>query len=176
MPNNKKPIIGFHGVLSDFKINFELLQQIIKQCPDLNFVIIGDEREGQKNNSLLKIAQLKNVYMLGHKPYDIIPSYIVHFDVALMPSTINDYTNAMFPMKYYEYVAACVPVVTTEIAFVKSLKKPPKFGTTMDELVELTRLALKEESISLSVSDNLIGDNTWQHRFEKMMAIVARCK
>lgn len=174
MPQDNKPIIGFHGVLSDFKINFELMYGVIKQCPDLNFVMIGEEREGQKNKIVQEIAQLSNVYMLGYKHYNSLPSYLAHFNVALMPSVINDYTNGMFPMKYYEYLAACVPVVTTEAAFVKTLKTPPKVGRTVDEISTLLRLGLKEGSLSRLASDTLIGDNTWQRRFEKMMTIISK--
>lgn len=174
MPQDKKPVIGFHGVLSDFKINFELMHQIIKQCPDLNFVIIGEEREGQKDKIVQHIAQLKNVYMLGHKHYNVLPSYLAHFDVALMPSIINNYTDGMFPMKYYEYLAACLPVVTTDASFVKTLESPPKVGTTSDEMIALIRLSLKEGPLPLFVSDTLIGNNTWQRRFERMMTIISK--
>ena len=174
LPDDNKPIIGFHGVLSDFKINFELLYQITKRCEDLNFVIIGEEREGQKNKILKDIAQLSNVFMLGHKHYDSIPKYLAHFDVALMPSIMNDYTNGMFPMKYYEYLAACLPVVTTAASFVNTLETPPKVGTTADEIITQIRLSLKEGRLSRSTSDRLISDNTWEHRFEKMMMIISK--
>ena len=38
-----------------------------------------------------------------------------------MPMSLNTYTDSMFPMKYFEYVAALVPVVCTPLEFLKHI-------------------------------------------------------
>ncbi len=35
--------------------------------------------------------------------------------MGLIPARINDYTSAMFPMKFFEYLAAGLPVVATPL-------------------------------------------------------------
>ena len=52
LPSGHRKIIGYHGALSDYKINAELFWDVINLNPDWDFVIIGDEREGQSNSTL----------------------------------------------------------------------------------------------------------------------------
>jgi glycosyltransferase involved in cell wall biosynthesis len=61
------------------------------------------------------LAALDNVHLLGPRPYAELPACLRGLDVALLPLRLNDYTRAMFPMKFFEYLAAGRPVVATAI-------------------------------------------------------------
>lgn len=169
---NGKPIVGYHGALSNFKIDLSLLLDLVTICHDLNFVIIGDEREGQSDTVLTKLKACHNVYMLGYKPYTEIPQYLCHFDVALLPLKKNKYTNGMFPMKYYEYIAALVPVVSTNAGFIDNLDIKPRTGDDPDELRQVILETLSEGKLSTEQSNAIIGDNTWAQRTSKMLSIM----
>ena len=56
---------------------------------------------------------LKNVHLLGEQPYAVLPSYLHQFDVACIPFLRNSLTEATNPVKFYEYLSAGKPVVST---------------------------------------------------------------
>src|SRR5262249_51154926 len=110
-----RPRLGYVGVLSDFKIDFELIERAAALSPAWQFVFIGDEREGQGSAAIARLRARPNVHFLGWRPYALLPKYLRGIDVALLPQRLNDYTRAMFPMKYFEYLAAGKPVVATPL-------------------------------------------------------------
>ena len=62
-----------------------------------------------------ELRTLPNVHLLGQRPYASLPAYLKGFQVGLLPLGFNDYTQAMFPMKFFEYLAAGLPVVASAI-------------------------------------------------------------
>ena len=168
-PDDGKPVVGFHGVLSDFKIDFELLFTLASTRQDWNFVLIGDQREGQDNKVLARLKSLNNVYALGYKKYEVLPIYLAHFNVAIMPILQNEYTQSMFPMKYYEYIAACVPVVTTKSDFVNSLRHNISVGSDYHQVEILLEQCIRNGKYSIKQSDKMVGGNNWDQRFQLML-------
>ena len=49
------------------------------------------------------------------KPYSHLPRFLAAFQCAWLPLQCNAYTRAMFPMKFFEYLFAGLPVVSTRI-------------------------------------------------------------
>lgn len=109
------PKIGFIGAISSYKLNFNLIKEVAELNPSLNFIFIGQIGEGDPNTNVEELMQINNILFLGPKPYDILPNYLKGFDVCLLPNNINEYTKNMFPMKFFEYMAAGKPVVMTEL-------------------------------------------------------------
>lgn len=167
-----EPRLAYVGALSDFKVDFELLDTLAATNPQWSLVLIGDEREGQQNATLARMVQRSNVYLLGHRPYWQLPNYLRGIRVGLLPTLVNDYTRSMFPMKYFEYLAAGLPVVSTPLEFAKETNTP--------------WLAVADGSVAYAVAINnqlqhhpkaeaalsLINDNTWTTRLEKMLGIL----
>jgi glycosyltransferase involved in cell wall biosynthesis len=54
-----------------------------------------------------------NLYILGMRPYSQLPEYLAGFDVALIPFKEGPLTQAVNPVKLFEYAAAGVPIVAT---------------------------------------------------------------
>lgn len=169
MPPAGKPVIGFHGALSDFKINFELLADLAAQHRAWNFVIVGDEREGQSNKFWARLQSLPNVFALGYRSYEDLPPYVANFDVALIPFLQNAYTAGMFPMKYYEYIATGVRVVTTPVDFVFTLDHEVLFSDTLSGIEAHIEAALQKGRLTDSEADDIIGENTWDARLSQML-------
>ncbi len=139
-----EPRLCYHGVLSDFKVDFQLLLDCAKRNPQWSWVFIGEEREGQKSATLDELATLANVYFLGYRSYKQLPDYLRGMQVGLLPSLINNYTRSMFPMKFYEYLAAGLPVISTPLDF------------TRDELPRL-KIAVGCNAFGKAIEDQLRG-------------------
>ena len=165
-----EPRLGYHGVLSDFKIDFRLLLESARMRPDWQWVFIGAEREGQKSPLITELAELPNVHFLGYRAYQVLPDYLRGIQVGLLPSLINDYTRSMFPMKYYEYLAAGIPVASTRIAFTESQLEAIEIAEGTVEFINAISIQINRGKFSKEQAGALVNSNTWQGRTLKMVS------
>lgn len=163
------PRLVYHGVLSDFKVDFQLLIDVATLNPDLNLVILGEEREGQQSELLSELREISNVYLLGYKSYKELPHYLRGMDVGLLPTKINQYTRSMFPMKYYEYLSAGLPVVSTPLLFSESVTDGMLIAQNSTEFSHVIRQQVKNGRLTLDQAIVYVGENTWKSRTEKML-------
>ncbi len=138
------PRLGFVGAVSGYKLDLELLARLARHRPDVQLVLIGRVGEGDPGTDLQLFQGLINVHLLGPRPYEQLPDYLRGFDLALLPSPINAYTRSMFPMKFFEYVAAGVPVVATDLP-------------ALQDQAHLAQLCSDTESF-LTAVDRLLAD------------------
>jgi glycosyltransferase involved in cell wall biosynthesis len=164
-----EPRLGYHGVLSDFKIDFQLLLDAARLKPEWSWVFIGDEREGQKSPLVAELAKLPNVHFLGYRSYNDLPSYLRWIQVGLLPSLINEYTRSMFPMKYFEYLAAGVPVVSTPLAFSQYINSGLMIASLPVDFILAIQTQLSNGRFDKRHVELLVSDNTWSARMSKML-------
>ena len=173
-----EPRIGYIGVLSDFKVDFDLLYNIAIIKKSWQIILIGEEREGQSDQNLKKLSKLKNVHLLGRKSYGELPSYLRYINVGLLPTKLNSYTKYMFPMKYFEYIASGVPVVSTSLDFLsnESNKKGIYIAHDLPSFIEGVEKQLFEGRLDREASVMGVGDNTWDGRLNKMLEKISVIK
>jgi UDP-galactopyranose mutase len=164
------PRLGFFGVV-DERMDLDLLEAVADMRPDLHFVIIGP---------VVKIDPLTlpirpNIHWLGKKRYDELPSYIAHWDVAIMPFARNDATRFISPTKTLEYLAAGKPVVSTSIHDVVHPYGEEGFVRIADSPSEFTAAA----SAALAPNDPRAGDReamlartSWDDTWARMNALL----
>ncbi len=133
-------------------------------------MLIGKVGEGQPETSMAKLLDIANIHLLGPKDYKKLPDYLHYFDICTIPTPVNDYTNSMFPMKFYEFMAAGKPIVARNIDSLKELKDAHYSYSTPSEFVEQIDLALNNGIKDSSLCDKLAKENTWEVRLEKMLA------
>lgn len=167
------PRLAYVGALSDFKVDFPLLEQVAIAHPQWQMVLIGEEREGQADPRLASLAQLPNVHRLGHRPYQRLPDYLRGMDVGLLPTRINDYTRSMFPMKYFEYLAAGMPVVSTPLEFTRRHAQGLAIGADAAGFAEAIAAQMRRGRLTDAEVAAFVGENTWSHRLDKMLSHVA---
>ncbi|MFK5947341.1 MAG: glycosyltransferase [Methylococcales bacterium] len=168
----KKPIIGFVGAISSYKVDFDLLSFIAKARPDWSIVLIGKIGEGDPDTDVTSL-EFDNIHFLGPRAYEKLPAYLKGFDVAMIPVVLNDYTHAMFPMKFFEYLAAGNRVISTDIDSLKSYGDYLYIASSYDEFVS----GIDEILSSKDDSDRenrlaLARQNTYKTRTEKMLAVM----
>jgi glycosyltransferase involved in cell wall biosynthesis len=167
-----RPRLAYVGVLSDFKIDLELVEHAVAQRPDWHVVFIGDEREGQNSSAIARLKTCSNVHFLGWKPYAQLPSYLRGIDVALLPQRINDYTRAMFPMKYFEYLAAGRPVVATPLPALAEFSALHRQANTPEAFLDVIGSAL-EDPLVVPIDDPVLQSHSWESRLDAMLDRIA---
>ena len=110
------PIVGFFGLIADW-IDLSLIRHLALARPDWSIVLVG-----KANTDLGLLKGLANVYLLGQKPYETLPSYCKAFDVGIIPFRINELTLKANPLKLREYLAAGLPVVSTDLPEVRRFR------------------------------------------------------
>lgn len=134
------PVIGYFGAIAEwFDVN--LIKHAAQKRPSYNFVLIGSTH-GAKIKELKK---LDNVTFIGEIPYAEIPSYLHAFDVGIIPFKLNELTRATNPVKLYEYFAAGIPVVTTNMPEIRQAPENlVRISLTSDEFVSAIDSAIDE--------------------------------
>lgn len=75
----------------------------------------------------------------------------------------------MFPMKYYEYLAAGLPVVATPLNALRDQVHHIEFGETADDFCMAIHRQLQQGALSRAQIADVVGDNTWMGRTQKMV-------
>ena len=166
-----EPRLVYHGVLSDFKVDFPLILKTAMARPEWHWVIIGEQREGQRSEMLAQLARLPNVHLLGYRSYQNLPQYLRAMQVGVLPTLLNEYTRSMFPMKFYEYLAAGLPVVSTPLDFAKEPRTGLEVGGDVEGFLSAIEKQLQRGKLTAEQVRAAVGDNTWQRRLDKMLAI-----
>ena len=184
----RRPIVGYIGALAEW-FDFDLVGEVARARPDVSFVLVGgigleqDPRLGPEaaasrfpalgepsvREQLSGLAELPNVHLLGHKDYAELPSYLAAFDAAMIPRKVSPLTDAIDPVKVYEYFSQGKPVVATPMRELRrfgeavySAEGGEEFGRRVDEALSEDGPALRERRVSLASA------NTWRHRVDTL--------
>jgi glycosyltransferase involved in cell wall biosynthesis len=104
-----KGIAGYMG--TDLAVDLQLLSEVIRLCPEIFFVFIGNF----KNSTKTALNVYKNVVFTGRIGYFELNEAVNSLDIGIIPYLINEKTSGVFPTKYYEYLACNKPVITTPL-------------------------------------------------------------
>jgi len=109
--------IVYVGALK-YWLDLELIKKIAEQVEADIYLI------GKCDIDLATLEQYSNVHILGNRSYDLLPGYLQYADVALIPFVKSSLTDSISPIKLYEYCAAGIAVVSTNMAETVKLKAP----------------------------------------------------
>lgn len=163
-----RPIVGFFGLIADW-VDLKLVREIALARPVWNVVLIG-----KTETTSTPIAGLPNVHLLGQKSYESLPAYAAGFDAAILPFVLNPLTIASNPLKLREYLAAGLPVVSTDIPEARRLsgrhvrvaRGAADFLARLDEIVESG-----DTGPSIARSRSMDGES-WDSKVEEISEII----
>jgi len=140
------PIIGYVGFLSSRRLDIGVIAHIAKSKPEWSVVLVGPEDDVFKASEL---HRLKNVYFLGSRDPDTLPTYIKGFDVCINPQVVNDATIGNYPRKIDEYLAMGKPTLATWTEAMVYFKDYTYLGKSKEDYITLCEKALAEDSPAL---------------------------
>jgi glycosyltransferase involved in cell wall biosynthesis len=159
--NLPRPVIGYFGLIAQDWVDIELMHHVARSFPTASVVMLG-----KVSMDVSSLARLPNVHLLGRKPYETLPAYCKGFDAALIPFPINEVTLNANPLKAREYLAAGVPVVSTAVPEVETLKNC-RIGANPDAFVTQIHQALADQT-SRHARSQSVKDQSWQARLEEI--------
>lgn len=167
------PIVGFVGAISEYKVDLPLIIQVAESYPSYEVVLIGQVGEGQPGATVDALQQLPNIKLAGPRRYDQLPKELAQMDVAILPVPINEYTKSMFPMKFFEYLAAGIPVVATDIPSLREFNDFAFIAKSHEDFIAAIPAALASDSDWRDNGRKLASRYTYQQRTTDMLEKLA---
>ena len=173
-----RPVFGYLGAIAAW-FDWEAVVALAQRFPQAQVRLIGPCEH--------RPAQLPaNVELLPGIPQDRVYQALAEFDVGLIPFRIDPLTECVDPVKYYEYRAMGLPVLSTRfgemrlrgaqdgVRFFDELGSDNGLGggdgvlaghglSTSDDLSALAALAADAQAVAA-----FRRDNTWAQRFEPL--------
>ena len=159
-----KPIIGFSGKIEDW-VDIELIKDCALHYPDYSFVLIGPQKI---NVDILK--NIPNVFLLGRKTYNELPSYLNNIDVCLIPFVKNNVTEAVeLPLKLLEYFAVGKPTVSINIHPPEKYSECLYICRTKEEFIKNIEKAITDDNEYIRKRRYQVAiENSWAKRAEEI--------
>jgi len=171
--NLKRPIIGYIGALRDWQ-DFELLEYLFINNPEINFVFIGHNRKSAVKNGK-DFDRYQNVHFLGQKRFEEIPAYLRHLDVAIIPNRMTLFNQSVVPYKLFEYLAAGKKILSTNHSL-DLTKFYADYVETADNKIEFSEKLnemLSNKTINLQKIFEFGQKQSWKSRVEKMFELIS---
>ena len=168
-----RPVLGFIGNVTAWKVDFELLEGIATNRPEWSLVLVGPCRP-DASEQLARLGRLANVYYLGPRPYAQLPAFVAGFDVGLCPYLWNEAMQSGFPLKLYEYLAAGKPVVASGNPDLAGMEPDVRLVRGVWESIRAIEdvLASADDETALKRRMALAAANTWESRASRMLDLV----
>lgn len=141
LPSSGRPIAMYVGTIAHW-FDADLLDAALAALPEIDIVLVGPVHPDQRNR-LNESAKFTNLHVLGARKHGEVPAYLGAAAAGIIPFVRNRLTEAVNPVKLYEYAAAGLPVVTT--AFSDDLERfrdVAFIARTREEFVSLLSKAM----------------------------------
>jgi len=160
-----RPRIGFAGGLTT-PVDLDLVRRLAAEHPTGSVVLVGPV--------FLDVHDLAapNVHVLGPRPYRDLPAYVQAFDVGIIPYVLNEHTVAVDPLKLLEYLAAGIPVVTTDLPEVRKYRDAVTIAATPQAFVTAVRDALDAPDGSRAARRAVARNHGWDRRARELLGIL----
>lgn len=163
---SKRPKIVYVGAIK-YWLDAELIERLAAAI-DADIYLIGHVEA-----DLSRLEMLANVHILGARAYTSIPAYLKHANVAIIPFKKNEATDAVSPIKLYEYCSAGIAVVTSDMEEVKRSGAPVHVARDSGDFIEAVRRYLKEGYDPSSLIE-FGRENSWDKRYETVRDILEK--
>jgi glycosyltransferase involved in cell wall biosynthesis len=167
-----RPLIGFAGSLRPWH-GLEVVIEALAELPAVALAVAG---EGEVRVGLEKragrVGVADRVLWLEQLPHHLIPGFLAALDVAVLPyPALAGFSFS--PLKLYEYLAAGVPVVASDLGQIRTVLQGGRWGTLVrpgdrSALAEGIRCVLADPigagEMATAARREALREHTWEQR------------
>ena len=155
--NSKQKIIGYFGHLTDSWFDWDSLIKIANSRPDYLFEIIGHSEPES-------LDLPPNISLLGPKNHLEINHLAKNWSVAIIPFKVSKLSDAVDPIKIYEYLALNLPVVSFRMPQIRSYPNT-LIANSIDEFCESIDEFIRHKP-QPKFAKKWLKNNTWATRVD----------
>jgi len=136
----KEFIIGFVGTIGHW-VRTDQILDIARAIKNAKIWIVGSGEGLETLQKHKKQEKLNNLKLFGFVSHEKMYKLMSQFDVAIIPFHINEITNAVSPIKLFEYWLAKKPVVCTKTTELAQFKDEVLYANRSEDFIkQLTML------------------------------------
>jgi glycosyltransferase involved in cell wall biosynthesis len=166
----KRPVLGYTGTIHPDRVDIALVEALAKRMPEASIVLVGPNHLSP--GQMKPLSALSNLYFIGPVPYKEIPQYMRAFDVCITPHLVTPFTESLNPIKLWEYLAAGLPIVSTDVAGFRDFPKLVRIANGPEEFESELRAALCEEPSLIEARRREAAKHSWDSRLEDIVKVL----
>ena len=120
------------------------------------------------------IASIPGVVIRGPVDRGELPALVSAADVCVVPHTRTRFTEAMSPLKAYEYLAGGKPVVATDLVPLRGIHDHVLLAPDAPAFESATTEALRLGPLDESARESFVAANSWDVRHRELLNVVLR--
>lgn len=160
---SEENIAGYFGHLTGSWFDWERLIEIAKLRPAIKFEIIGHSEPQE-------LELPANIELLGPKNHTEINDIASYWKVGIIPFKVGKLSDAVDPIKIYEYFALGLPVVSfrmpqiMEYPYTLTVESTQEFADALDEYIKKPPMR--------QILNKWLLENKWEHRAEEYRSLL----
>lgn len=159
------PRILYTGTL-DRRVDVASVKRIAEALGGASVVLVGSVVDP---GHFAPVAELPNVRLPGEVPRDAIPSLVSAADACVIPHTRGRLTEAMSPLKLYEYLAAGRPVAATDLPPIRDVDDRVILVGEGGDFAEAVRRSLQLGPAEEPRRQAFLAEHSWDARHEPLL-------
>jgi glycosyltransferase involved in cell wall biosynthesis len=164
------PVLGFIGRIKEW-IDLDLISQVAKARPEWSVIMVGPV---EIDADITAFEELSNVYFIGSRSKEELPGYLKKFDVCLNPFRASELSQAVNPLKFYEYLASGKPIVSTPMPEMDMLENVVEVGEGQDGFIKAIERALDDSPEKIQARLALAEEHSWENRVTTLCSLITR--
>ena len=137
--------------------------------PDLQIVLIGPAPSARY---IAPLKGLPNVHIRGKVGRREVVSVLRNSELTLLAHRRTPLTEAMSPLKVYEYLAAGKPVLATDLEPVRGFGARVHLTDSVSDFTDLIDLALAQGTLAEKERLAFVDENAWSSRHKEILALL----
>jgi glycosyltransferase involved in cell wall biosynthesis len=162
-----EPIIGYVGSLH-FSVDFELLDRLCWEFPQAHILCVGPFAV-----SGVQLPKHRNFTHIPKVPHHELPMWLRRMKVGLIPFLDNEHIRYSCPTKFFDYMAAGLPVVSTDVPELRRFDRTIAISPDHDGFVRNVEYLLEGLAPGFADSARMVASqNTWSARVQQVSTIL----
>jgi teichuronic acid biosynthesis glycosyltransferase TuaH len=167
-----RPLLGYTGGIDD-RLDFDLILRLADRFSHGSIVFVGPVSPRLSAQARAALAARANIHLLGPRPRTLLPGYIRHLDVALMPYADSQWIRYASPMKLWEYLYAGPPILGAGCPELQRYPPPlVNYAERPDAAVAIVEQLLRTPTAGRRERRDFALANTWEDRAAQLDTVV----
>lgn len=155
----------------DSRLDVPGLVELAHRRPDLHIVLLGVVGDA---DAIAPLRQVPNIHVLPPTNRTGLVAAVRNSDVCLVSHARTRLTEAMSPLKIYEYLAGGAPVLSIDLAPVRGIDPRVLLTDTTAQFADRI-----DEALALGPADeqarlDFVAANSWRSRHERILDVAFR--
>jgi glycosyltransferase involved in cell wall biosynthesis len=164
----RRPRMLYTGVL-DHRLDVDALRDVARRYPQGTIVLVGPIGDA---DAVSRARALPNVVVAGPVGRDDIVALTAAADVCLIPHVRSALTEAMSPLKLYEYLAAGRPVASADLPPIRMLGSRVELASD-DGLADAVERALRRPPVPEHERRRFVSEHSWDRRMNDLLELAS---